>query len=182
MAGGRPPSYDDSRLLEMMAELLAWPERTQVRTQDQAMRMAIGQIRGSDRWTPYRVERIVARLKKAYPKIGPQLEAASRSRKTRVMFNGRAFEYCGPNFPPSLLSTARDDPGVSQTRSRASNLVNSLRDAAARTAWAADILEWQLRTSELPDPNLLSLGSRLVIETKGPLDDLITEYGKNSED
>jgi hypothetical protein len=149
---GRPKQFDDSRLLDIMAEMLAWPEYTHVRTQDAAMRQAIAYIPGSDRWPPDKHERVVKRLKKSYAKNGAALEAATR-RLPRL--------YPGPVLPPPLMLMPTD-PEAAQAFAETRDLVDGLRFAAEWAAHLAGILDRQRWRPEGVNSDLLAHARKLV--------------------
>jgi hypothetical protein len=177
-AGGAPLQHDDAQLLAIAAELLAWPEQTNITSQAAALDKALSYIDGSDQWAPSRRSEAMERLRRKFRKAGPELIAKSRIRTTLVMHKERAFDYRGPALP-TLLGAPRA-PDIALARLRAEKLTDNLREVAALATGLAAAIEKQLGRSENPGLTLLSIDDQALTGMKKMLDRLGKEIGKNS--
>jgi hypothetical protein len=87
-----------------MAEMLAWPERSGVRTVDEAIRRALIRIPFSDKWPEEKRERTVRRLRKKFEKKGDELKAAALAKSVERVKGGLPP---GPLYP-SLIDVPSD--------------------------------------------------------------------------
>jgi hypothetical protein len=146
---GAPRRFDDGPLLEIAAEYMAWPEKRGATTVDRALRNAVMHIAGSDKWAPSRVKSTIERLRKKYREQGPELEAASKNRKTPLppfTHRGRTYYhyYRGPQLPGDL-SFGPEAPDVAQLRSHSTNLLNALGRAKGWISFLEKKLSEQLQ-------------------------------------
>lgn len=146
----RPKMYDDSELLNIMVELLAFPQQSGVHTVAEAMRQALVFYEKPKQWRPAIRDQTVDRLKRAYALKGDELLREARRK-------GRPVE--GPMLP--TLVTMPRDPRSLHLNKDAIDVKDRLRALSIWAAELSDLLELQIN-SGAPNPDLLDDARELV--------------------
>lgn len=143
-----PQEFNDDELVRLMAEMLAWPDRTGVVNQKDAMRKAIAHIPGSDRWSETRVSQTMGRLKKRYPEIGHDLQVRAEARGY-------------PLWPPAVINTPAP-PDARHSRLEAQSLADELEAIVQLATGLRTALTQQFWNGTAVDPDLRDKARKLV--------------------
>jgi hypothetical protein len=129
----RPQTYDDTRLLEIIADLLVSGEAT---SDAEAKRNAAAYISNWESWPEHKQAQLFDRLTKKYSAGRAKFEQDARER-----IDQRANLTWLPKFlPPSLLD-APCDPALEQQSRDMLELECRLRDISTWTAELADLVK-----------------------------------------
>jgi hypothetical protein len=138
----------DTQLLARVAEYLAWPAYSGCTKIEHAIRRALKEVPGSDRWPADEHQRVFERLRRYY-----------RGR-TRADLEAEARRKPFPEIPVTLLNTPTD-PKARQSRAETLALADGLSRVSLWAAELAELLRKQWWQEGL-DPALLSHARKLI--------------------
>lgn len=129
----RPRSYDDTQLLEIIADLLVSGE---AKTNAGAQRKAASYIPGWENWQEHTRKQLFDRLGKQYAADRTKLEEDARQR-----IDQRKHMTWLPKFLPPTLLTSPLDPARQQQSTEMRDLEAGLRDVSTWAGELADLVK-----------------------------------------
>ena len=149
--------HDDRPLLEIIAEFMAWPNDSNIRSFEEAMRRAVSLESASKFWTEEKVNYTYQRLRKSYQKVGPSLVAKSKEKG----------KYVSPQ-PGTFFDSIDPDLRFEIQERNVRQSVYNLKMASEWLSTLADLMEKQWATRSV-NPDLTRHAEALLHKIDGQM-------------